>query len=111
MERPQNWIESINEPDNVSELDDLRSWAQRGRPFGSEDWMMNIAPWARSDNAFARSPCMARELQVLKSRLSFFALPLEREHAVSERAKFLGRDQANTSMMLLRASARERDQL
>jgi putative transposase len=34
----------------------------------------------------------------------------EREHAVSEVAKFLGRDQANISMMLLRASARERDQ-
>jgi len=33
----------------------------------------------------------------------------EREHAVSEVAKFLGRDQANISMMLLRASARERD--
>ena len=36
MERPQNWIEWINEPDKASELDDLRSCAQRGRPFGSE---------------------------------------------------------------------------
>jgi putative transposase len=43
MERPQNWIEWINEPDKASELDDLRSSAQRGRPFGSEDWMINIA--------------------------------------------------------------------
>jgi hypothetical protein len=34
----------------------------------------------------------------------------EREYAVSEVAKFLGRDQANISMMLLRASARECDQ-
>jgi len=40
-ERPQNWIELINEPDKISELDDLRSSAQRGRPFGSEDWMIN----------------------------------------------------------------------
>ena len=32
-----------------------------------------------------------------------------REHTVSEVAKFLGRDQANLSMMLLRASARERN--
>jgi hypothetical protein len=27
----------------VSELDDLRSSAQRGRPYGSEDWMIKIA--------------------------------------------------------------------
>ena len=37
MERPQNWIECVNEPDKASELDDLRSSAQRGRPFGSEN--------------------------------------------------------------------------
>ena len=43
MERPQNWIEWINERDKASELDDLRSCAQRGRPFGSEHWMINIA--------------------------------------------------------------------
>ena len=35
----------------------------------------------------------------------------EREHTVSEVAKFLQRDQANISMMLLRASARDRGQL
>jgi len=43
MERPQNWIEWINEPDKAAELDDLRSSAQRGRPFGSADSMINIA--------------------------------------------------------------------
>jgi putative transposase len=43
MERPQNWIEFVNAPDNASELDDLRSSAQRGRPFGNEDWVMIIA--------------------------------------------------------------------
>ena len=43
MERPHNWIELVNEPDKTSELDDLRSSAQRGRPFGSEDWMTDIA--------------------------------------------------------------------
>jgi putative transposase len=43
MERPQNWIELVNEPDKTSELDDLRASAQRGRPFGSEDWVINIA--------------------------------------------------------------------
>jgi len=43
MERPQNWIECVNEPDKASELDDLRSSAQRGRPFGNEDWMIKTA--------------------------------------------------------------------
>jgi putative transposase len=43
MERPQNWIELVNDPDKISELDDLRLSAQRGRTFGSEDWMINIA--------------------------------------------------------------------
>ena len=43
MERPQNWIEWVNESDRAAELDDLRWSAQRGRPFGSEDWMINIA--------------------------------------------------------------------
>ncbi len=44
MARPQNWIEWINEPDKASELDDLRSSAQRGRPFDSEDYRCSTAP-------------------------------------------------------------------
>jgi len=43
MERPQNWIELVNAPDNASELEDLRSSAQRGRPFGSADWVIVMA--------------------------------------------------------------------
>jgi putative transposase len=43
MDRPQNWIELVNEPDKASELDALRSSAQRGRPFGSEGWMITTA--------------------------------------------------------------------
>jgi len=43
MERSQNWIEWVNESDRAAELDDLRWSAQRGRPFGSEDWTINIA--------------------------------------------------------------------
>ena len=43
VERPLNWIEIINTPDNASELDDLRSSAQRGRPFGRETWVIQIA--------------------------------------------------------------------
>ena len=47
MERPQNWIELLSAPDKASELDDLRSSAQRGRPFGSGDWMINVAKQLR----------------------------------------------------------------
>lgn len=43
MDRPQNWIELLNEPDRASQLDELRSSAQRGRPFGSEDWRVSVA--------------------------------------------------------------------
>jgi hypothetical protein len=43
MERPKGWVKFVNESERESELDDLRSSAQRGRPFGSEDWMMRIA--------------------------------------------------------------------
>ena len=35
--------EFVNEPDRKSELNDLRSSAQRGRPFGSENWGIKIA--------------------------------------------------------------------
>jgi putative transposase len=43
MERPPNWIEWVNQPDKASELDDLRSSAQRCRPFGSEDLTIHVA--------------------------------------------------------------------
>jgi hypothetical protein len=43
MERPRAWIAFVNESERESELEDLRSSAQRGRPFGSEDWMVKIA--------------------------------------------------------------------
>ena len=40
MERPKDWIQFVNEPERESELEDMRSSAQRGRPYGSEDWMI-----------------------------------------------------------------------
>jgi putative transposase len=43
MERPKDWDEFVNESERESELEDLRSSAQRGRPFGREDWMIKIA--------------------------------------------------------------------
>ncbi|MEX0803659.1 MAG: transposase [Candidatus Binatia bacterium] len=36
MERPRAWINFVNESERESELEDLRSSAQRGRLFGSE---------------------------------------------------------------------------
>ena len=43
MERPKDWIEFVNDSERESELEDLRSSAQRGRPFGREDWMIKVA--------------------------------------------------------------------
>jgi putative transposase len=43
MERPKDWIQFVNEPERESELEDMWSSAQRGRPYGSEDWMIKIA--------------------------------------------------------------------
>ena len=43
VERPQKWTQFVNCLEGESELEDLRSAAQRGRPFGAEDWMMKTA--------------------------------------------------------------------
>jgi hypothetical protein len=43
VERPEAWIEFVNGSESESELEDLRSAAQKGRPFGAEDWMMKTA--------------------------------------------------------------------
>jgi putative transposase len=43
MEQPDDWLEFVNGSERESELDDLRSSAQRGRPFGSADWVIKIA--------------------------------------------------------------------
>ena len=43
MERPRDWTEFVNDSEQESDLDDLRSSAQRGRPFGDEAWMVKIA--------------------------------------------------------------------
>jgi len=43
MKRPREWVKFVNGSERESELEDLRSSAQRGRPFGSEDWMIKIA--------------------------------------------------------------------
>jgi len=41
--RPADWIERVNEPQTPDELDGLRQSAQRGRPFGSPDWLVQTS--------------------------------------------------------------------
>ncbi len=43
VKRPRQWVGWVNRPDTASELEDLRCSAQRGRPFGSQGWMVRIA--------------------------------------------------------------------
>jgi len=43
MGRPKDWIEFVNGSEIESELDDLRSSAQRGWPFGNKAWVIKIA--------------------------------------------------------------------
>ncbi len=43
VERPRQWIKWVNETERATELEDLRCSAQRGRPFGSEAWVVRMA--------------------------------------------------------------------
>ena len=43
VERPRQWIKWVNESERAAELQDLRSCAQRGKPFGSEAWVVRMA--------------------------------------------------------------------
>ncbi len=43
VERPQNWLEWVNEVVDDTELDCLRTSAMRGRPFGNEQWVIETA--------------------------------------------------------------------
>jgi len=43
VERPRHWLQWVNETERETELDDLRCSVQRGRPFGSEDWVVRMA--------------------------------------------------------------------
>lgn len=43
VERPHQWLQWVNETERETELEELRCSAQRGRPFGSEDWVARIA--------------------------------------------------------------------
>lgn len=43
MERPRNWVARVNQPETAAELEALRTSVQRGRPFGSETWVLRTA--------------------------------------------------------------------
>lgn len=43
VERPRDWVARVNRPDTLSELEELRVCAQRGRPFGEDRWVQRMA--------------------------------------------------------------------
>ena len=43
VERPRNWVQYVNAPENVDELEGLRCSVQRGRPFGNPAWVARTA--------------------------------------------------------------------
>ena len=52
MERSRQWLQWVNETERVSDLEDLRSSAQRDRPFGNEEWAVRIAKQLGLESAF-----------------------------------------------------------
>jgi hypothetical protein len=40
---PENWLERVNAADTAGELEALRRWVRRGRPYGEEEWVMRTA--------------------------------------------------------------------
>ena len=43
VERPDNWLEYVNEPQTEAEVESLRECLRRGRPFGEDLWMEKTA--------------------------------------------------------------------
>ena len=43
MKRPADWMERVNRPLKLAELERLRTSVNRGRPFGRDDWMRGAA--------------------------------------------------------------------
>jgi putative transposase len=43
VEAPTNWVGRVNQNEDERELDSLRRSVQRGRPFGTPEWQMEIA--------------------------------------------------------------------
>ena len=43
VERPRNWVRRVNQPETAAELAGLRVSVNRGKPFGSEAWVIRMA--------------------------------------------------------------------
>jgi putative transposase len=43
VERPRAWGAQVHAPETAAELETLRTSVQRGRPFGSEPWVVRMA--------------------------------------------------------------------
>jgi len=41
--QPVDWLEFVNEPITLAELEDLRNSARRGAPYGSTEWRSEVA--------------------------------------------------------------------
>ncbi|MFO0775329.1 MAG: transposase [Nitrospiraceae bacterium] len=42
VERPRDWIAVVNRAQSLSDLDDIRTSVQRGRPYGDEAWVRRM---------------------------------------------------------------------
>lgn len=45
VDRPQNWLELVNEAVGDTDLESLRTSVSRGRPYGDEQWVVETAHW------------------------------------------------------------------
>jgi len=43
MERPVGWLELVKDPQTDAELASVRHSVERGRPFGSDNWVKRMA--------------------------------------------------------------------
>ncbi len=42
VERPDDWVDFVNEPQSDSELETIRTSVKRGRPFGGDEWVERV---------------------------------------------------------------------
>ncbi len=42
MARPDDWLQRVNSPLTDSELEAIRKCAQRGQPFGGQNWIEQL---------------------------------------------------------------------
>jgi putative transposase len=43
VDQPRNWVKRVNQPETTAELEGLRVSVNRGKPFGSEPWVIRMA--------------------------------------------------------------------